>query len=115
MWTPPFVPEVQPIELIWAYVKGLVASRYTLKRTLDTTRQQTDDAFDTVTAAIIQKRIAHCHKWIDSFLQSEEAGSLQQYGSLDKLIGADSRMATPADFDSMRTDEVDSDSEDVDS
>jgi len=25
--TPPFVPEVQPIELIWAYVKTLVAQQ----------------------------------------------------------------------------------------
>jgi transposase len=115
VWNPPFVPEVQPIELIWAYVKGLVASQYTLKRSLDTTRQHTDGAFGTVTAAMIQKRITHCHAWIDAFLQTEEAGSLQQYGSLDKLIAAAPDTATPADIESMQTADEDASSGDADS
>ena len=106
---------MQPIELIWTYVKGLVASQYTLKRTLDTTRQQTDDAFDTITAATIQKRIAHCHRWIDGFLDTEEAGSLRQYGTLDKLIVADPRMPSPADIESMQTADGDASSDDDDS
>ena len=114
VWTPPFVPEVQPIELIWAYVKGLVASQYTLKRTLDQTRQQTDDAFDTITAAMIQKRIAHCRKWIDAFLQTEEAGSLKQHGSLEALIALSPNAAAPADIELMHTAEDDGDNTDED-
>ncbi len=109
IWTPPFVPEVQPIELIWAYVKGLVASQYTLHRSIETTRQQTDDAFDTITAAMIQKRIKHCHAWIDAFMKTEEAGSLQAYGSLDALIQAKPDTATPSDIESIRAEEAESD------
>jgi transposase len=98
VWTPPFVPEVQPIELIWAHVKGVVASRYTLNRTIDQTRQQTDDAFDTISATMIQKRIAHCHAWIDTFMRTDEAGSLRQYGSLMKLVDADPVTRPPPDL-----------------
>jgi len=103
VWTPPFVPDVQPIELIWAYVKMLVASQYTLRRTIETTRCQTDDAFTTITTAMIQKRIGHCHAWIDAFMKTEEAGSLQAFGSLDKLVAADSSTAIPADIESVST------------
>jgi len=104
VWTPPFVPEVQPIELIWAYVKGVVASRYTLNRTVDQARQQTDDAFDTITATMIQKRIAHCHTWINAFMQTDEAGSLCQYGSLMQLVDADPPTTLPPDLPSPTLD-----------
>jgi len=98
VWTPPFVPEVQPIELIWAHVKSVVASRYTLNRTIDQIRQQTDDALDTITATMIQKRIAHCHTWIDAFMQTEEAGSLRQYSSLMRLVDTDPIAMPPPDL-----------------
>ena len=111
VWTPPFVPEVQPIELVWAYVKGMVASQYTLNRTLDQTREQTDDAFDTVTSSMIQKRIKRCHKWIDRFLQTDEAGSLKTYSSLDRVIAATAQQQQPFDIDAVRTEEVESDAE----
>ena len=105
---------MQPIELIWAYVKGIVASQYTLNRTLDQTREQTDDAFDTVTSGMIQKRIKRCHKWIDRFLQTEEAGSLQAFSSLDNLIAATSQQQHPSDIDAVCTEEVESDTEEED-
>ena len=98
VWTPPFVPEVQPIEMIWGQVKNEVAAQYTLKRTIDMTREQTDDALDRITPAMIQKRIDHCHRWINDFLQSEEAGSLRQFGSLQQLIVASSNAPLPSDL-----------------
>jgi transposase len=106
VWTPPFVPEVQPIELVWAYVKTLVAQQYTLRRTVDTTRSQTDDAFQSITPEMIQKRIHHCHKWIDAFMQTEEAGSLQAFGSLDNLVAAGSGTSAPADIESVSTEDA---------
>ena len=115
VWTPPFVPEVQPIELIWAHVKGIVARLFTLSRSIETTRQQTDDAFDGITASIIQKRIQHCHSWIDAFLLTEEAGSLQQYKSLDALLAVDPSMPTPSDIESASIAEVDIDTDEEDS
>jgi len=106
VWTPPFVPEVQPIELIWAHVKLQVAAQYTLKRTIEMTRQQTDDAFDTITTTMIQTRIDHCHRWIDAFMQTDEAGSLRQYGTLDNLIAARSQVPIPSDIDAAGVDEA---------
>jgi transposase len=98
VWTPPFVFEVQPIEMIWGQVKNEVAAQYTLKRTLDITREQTDDAFDRITPAMIQKRIDHCHRWIHEFLQTEEAGSLRPFGSLQQLIATSSNTPMPSDL-----------------
>jgi len=46
---------------------------------------------------MIQKRIAHCHTWIDAFMQTEEAGSLRQYGSLMRLLDACPIALTPPD------------------
>jgi len=114
VWTPPFVPEVQPIELVWAYVKTAVAQQYTLRRSINTTRQQTDDAFEAITAEMVQKRIAHCHGWIDAFMSGEEAGSLQAYGSLDKLVAADPSTAAPDDIASADTEDADSATDDAD-
>jgi hypothetical protein len=47
---------------------------------------------------MIQKRIDHCHRWINDFLQSEEAGSLRQFGSLQQLIVASSNAPLPSDL-----------------
>jgi hypothetical protein len=113
VWTPPFVPEVQPIELIWAYVKQLVAAQYTLNRNIATTRQQTDDAFDSITPVMIEKRIAHCHAWIDAFMQTEEAGSLCAFGTLDKLVAAHGNSPAPLDIDSSSVQENDDDDADT--
>ena len=41
---------------------------------------------DEVTAELCRKEIAHCHKWIETFMQSEEGGSLQQFGTLQALM-----------------------------
>ena len=47
---------------------------------------QTREAMERVTAELCQKQIAHCHAWIDRFMQSEEGGSLQQFGTLQSLL-----------------------------
>jgi hypothetical protein len=86
VYTPPFVPEVQPMEMIWGQVKNEVARQSTLKRTTVQTREQTETAFEHITSSVIIKRIDHCHKWIDEFLQSDEGGSLKQFGTLQSII-----------------------------
>lgn len=50
IFTPPYTPVLQPIvlqpiELVWAFVKGKVAGRYKIGRTLKRTREQLMDAF----------------------------------------------------------------------
>jgi hypothetical protein len=39
-----------------------------------------------VSAELCQKEIAHCHAWIQRFMQPEEGGSLQQFGTLQALM-----------------------------
>jgi transposase len=86
IYTPPFCPEVQPIELLWAEVKRYVAERSTLNRSLLLTREQTEEAFQMVTKMFCNSIVKHCHDWMDQFIQSEEAGDLRQCGTLAGVI-----------------------------
>ena len=86
VYTPPFCPEVQPIELLWAEVKRYVADRCYHKRSPAEARAQTEEGFAQVTYGFILNIIKHCHDWIDGFLASEEAGDLQQCGTLAGVI-----------------------------
>jgi hypothetical protein len=91
IYTPPFTPEAQPIEMLWGTVKRQVAEKATINRTVDETRQQVRHAFQavTVTNEACNSLVEHCHKGIDDFIQTDEAESLKQYGSLQKLIQTD--------------------------
>jgi len=86
IYTPPFCPEVQPIELLWAEVKRYVADRCYHKRTPEEARKQTEAGFAQVTYGFILNIIKHCHGWINGFLTTEEAGDLQQCGTLAGVI-----------------------------
>ena len=83
IYTPPFCPEVQPIELLWAKVKRYVSDRSTHNRSVSEARQQTEDE---VTKMLCNSIIKHCHDWIDSFLNTEAAEDLQQCGTLAGVI-----------------------------
>jgi transposase len=45
IYTPPYLPGVQPIERLWAYVKNYVASQYQSGRTMPQLLQQTYKGF----------------------------------------------------------------------
>ena len=45
IYTPPYTPALQPIELLWAEVKRRVANRFSYGRTMNQTRLQMLDAF----------------------------------------------------------------------
>jgi hypothetical protein len=85
LYTPPYVSDLQPIEMIWAYTKALVARQSHRTRTAHECTVQTREAMEQVTAELCQKQIQHCHAWIARFMQSEEGESLQQFGSLQAL------------------------------
>jgi hypothetical protein len=85
LYTPPYVSDLQPIEMLWAFTKAIVARQSHRTRTAHACAVQTREAMEQVTAELCQKQISHCHKWIDAFMQSEEGGSLQQFGSLQVL------------------------------
>jgi len=86
IYTPPFCPEVQPIELLWARVKRYVAARSTHNRSITEAREQTEAGFEEVTKLFCNSVVKHCHDWIDDFLQTEAAEDLQQCGSLAGVI-----------------------------
>jgi hypothetical protein len=85
LYTPPYVSDLQPIEMIWAFTKSLVARQSHRTRTAQACAVQTREAMERVTAELCQKQIAHCHAWIERFMQSEEGGSLQQFATLAAL------------------------------
>lgn len=86
IYTPPFCPEVQPIELLWAAVKRYVANRATHNRSLTEAREQTEQGFEQITKMFCNSIVKHCHDWIDRFLASDDAEDLQQCGTLAGVI-----------------------------
>jgi transposase len=88
LYTPPYVSQLQPIELIWAFTKSLVARQSHRTRTAHTATVQTREAMDKVTAELCKSVIAHSHAWIQQFMQSEEGGSLRRFLDLPMLMYA---------------------------
>lgn len=86
IYTPPYCPEVQPIELLWAEVKRYVAARSTHNRSLTEARQQTEEGFEQVTKLFCNGIVKHCHDWMDQFLATDAAEDLQQCGTLAGVI-----------------------------
>jgi hypothetical protein len=86
IYTPPFCPEVQPIELLWSKVKRFVADRATHNRSITETRQQTEEAFEAITCSFCINIIKHTHDWMDDFIQNGDSTDLQQCGSLAGVI-----------------------------
>jgi hypothetical protein len=86
IYTPPFCPEVQPIELLWAKVKRYVRDRATHSRSVTEAREQTEEGFEQVTKLFCNSVVKHCHDWIDSFLATEDAADLQQCRTLAGVI-----------------------------
>jgi hypothetical protein len=86
IYTPPFCPEVQPIELLWAKVKRHVADQATHNRSITETRQQTEQAFEAITSSFCISIIKHTHDWMDEFIQNGKSEDLRQCGSLAGVI-----------------------------
>jgi hypothetical protein len=104
VYTPPFCPEVQPIELLWAKVKRYVADRSTHNRSSTEAREQTEQAFEQVTKLFRNSVVKHCHDWIDRFLATDAAEDLQQCGTLAGVIKHLSLLKAASDQASTATD-----------
>jgi transposase len=96
LYTPPYVSELQPIELIWAFTKAIVAHQSTRSRSVHEVAVQTRQAMDQVDAELCRKLIARMHRWIQQFMQSEEGGSLHRFIDLPLLMWA-SQQSFPMD------------------
>ena len=86
IYTPPFCPQVQPIELLWAEIKRYVAHRSTLNRSITETRQQTEQGFEQISKIFCNSIVRHCHDWMDAFIASEASEDLKQCGTLAGVI-----------------------------
>jgi transposase len=95
IYTPPYTPNVQPIELVWAYVKNYVARQYESGRSMETLRQQTMEGFygqsnlnhEGVTAKLSSDLIKHCHKWCNDFIDQdwELGGTVEQLSNKEEI------------------------------
>jgi len=76
IYTPPYLPGVQPIERLWAYVKNYVASQYKSGRTIRTLLEQTYKGFygdgekhgevtKQLSAKVIKHSIDYCNELIN--------------------------------------------------
>jgi hypothetical protein len=98
LYTPPYVSELQPIEMIWAFTKGLVARRSHRTRSVHEAAVQTREAMERVDAERCRKVISHVHQWIHSFMQSEAGGSLRRFLDLPMLMYASPAELTESDL-----------------
>jgi transposase len=86
LWTPPYMPDLQPIELLWARIKNAVARLAVLKRRPDEARRQTEAAFSEVDEEDCEKLVRHVEKWISEWMKQDDGGLLQQYDSFQDLV-----------------------------
>ena len=88
IYTPPYLPGVQPIERLWAYVKNHVAAQYRRGRTVPELVSQTYQGFygdgaqhAGVDAALCTRVIEHSHSFCNHLIEQDDALS----GSIDDL------------------------------
>lgn len=76
IFTPPYTPCLQPIEMVWAYIKNRVASKFKLGRTISETREHIMDGFygdntpdyPGLKPSVCASFIEHCHKECQKFI-----------------------------------------------
>lgn len=86
LYTPPYVPEVQPIELVWATVKHIVAANNKNNRSVEEARNQTEVAFEQIQADAYLARVVHCQQYISDWMRTDAADQLREYRDLDDLV-----------------------------
>jgi transposase len=86
LYTPPFQPEAQPIELLWGTVKAVVARQHVRGRTIHQTQAQLRAALAGVTSEQIAGYWEHVHSKMDGWVQADE--ELAQFGTFKKLVNS---------------------------
>ena len=79
IYTPPYTPTCQPIELMWAFVKNYVARKYHTKRNMTELREQTltgcyGDAtgeHEGMTPERCKSLIRHSQEWMNMFIEQD--------------------------------------------
>lgn len=124
IFTPPYCPQYQPIELLWGHGKNYVASEYCNGRTLKETRAQLQDAFRCQHESSVRAHlncaslVAHCEKEMLEWATS--SGFFQDHhGSVKNLVpveeGEDSgdEENVAVEEEGVGVEESDEDEEDV--
>jgi hypothetical protein len=100
IYTPPYLPGVQPIERLWAYAKNHVAALYRAGRTMRDLIRQTHQGFygDSdkhagVDAQLCASVIEHSHAFCNHLIEQDDSLS----GTIDELTTA--LQPTPPDVD----------------
>jgi hypothetical protein len=112
LYTPPYVSDLQPIELIWGFTKSIVARQSTRTRSVHEVAVQTRHAMDQVDAELCRKLIARMHRWIQQFMHSEEGGSLRRFLDLPLLMWASNQSLQPDDIAAIPSLQVEEDADD---
>lgn len=111
LYTPPYVSDLQPIEMIWGYTKHIVATKNHRKRKIQECAEHTRDAMREVTAGLCQSFINRAHKWIDAFMRGPSGGSLKPFSSLVEFVALGPNKAQDAVLDALQAPLLDSDDE----
>lgn len=80
IFTPPYTPQVQPIELVWAHVKNYVARQtdaHTNVEQLQALVRQgfygdAANAHEGIGSALCQRLLTCCHRWMNEFIKDDE-------------------------------------------
>ncbi|CAF1341880.1 unnamed protein product [Rotaria sp. Silwood1] len=116
IFTPPYCPQVQPIELVWAYVKGYVAKQFTPSRTLQQLTEQTKNGFngdgnehEGVSTEMVRKMILHAHKYCNMLIDDDPLleGSIDRIKNGNKCEEVDEKEEDEDEDDDINMDSLD--------
>jgi hypothetical protein len=88
IFTPPYTPQTQPIELVWAHVKNYVARNTTIDTNVEVLTELLRKGFygdpaadhEGVGASYAQRVIDSCRKWMNKFIKDDDdlEGTVEQ-------------------------------------
>jgi hypothetical protein len=108
IYTPPYLPGVQPIERLWAYVKNHVAAEYRAGRTMRELIRQTHEGFYGdgdkhvgVDARLCASVIEHSHTFCNYLIEQDDAlsGTIDDLTSESRVVETDVEADIDAEMD----------------
>lgn len=60
--TPPYLSDLQPIEMVWSYVKGVVGRQYDTSTKFPGVRKRLDRAFEDLPSCMVNNCIRHTER-----------------------------------------------------
>ncbi|KAH9136501.1 hypothetical protein AeRB84_018390 [Aphanomyces euteiches] len=98
-WTPPYHSDLQPIELVWSYIKGKVGRQYTADTKFVDVRRRLDEAFENLSSSTIFNCITHTEKKIADISKHINDLDLADHSVSDGDEAYQSDMSSDNDFD----------------